>query len=86
MKVKTLLFLDETEDIPTFIAAKAMPSLSLCENVKRGSTLIVKWANSLERLSGSLQDYSQANLIRNIYFCFDCFNGRSHLLNGSLKT
>src|SRR2546430_9424633 len=53
-EVKALLFLYETEDITTFITAKAMPSLSLSENVKRRSTLIVKWAKPLERLSCSL--------------------------------
>src|SRR5262245_46577176 len=53
-EVKALLFLYKREDIPTFVTAKAMPSLGLSENVKRRSTLIVKWANPLEGLSCSL--------------------------------
>ena len=73
---KRIDFLDETDDVPTFTAAKAVPKTLGGADVERGRTLVVERAQSFQRIDTC---WTQGNSLAD-----DFFNARSITYGGDV--
>ena len=73
---KRIDFLDETDDVPTFTAAKAVPKTLGGADVERGGALVVERAQSFQRIDTC---WTQGNSLAD-----DFFNARSITYGGDV--